>query len=260
MKINNNEFQFDKLFKDVFKWRYQKLLPLLMDGLRELEESEYRVLFLLHEEQKSIEELSASLKTDISTVQNIAKSAYTKLHGFLDKNGLGKVYEKEFLPHLLDDFVDDLPELFADSYYILDDRLEVIESESVSPYIFELLSKDNPPQVFASKVPLGRDEKPHIFALAASKEGVRPWVIELETGRDELKAFMFKKEDGFVKIRFIAQEKIESLSVNLYLNDQESPILSRDIMFEEDTEKECYMAQQTLAIEYRPSSYRLIVE
>lgn len=259
MKINNNESQFDQLFKDVFKWRYEKLLPLVMDGLRTLLESEYRILFLLHNGQKSYQEVSVLLKTDIREIEDIAKSAYVKIHDFLDKNGLGKVYGQDFIAQLLDDFVDDLPELFADSYYILDDRLEVTESDSDSPYIFELFSKENPPQVFASKVPLGREEteKQHIFALAASNEGARPWVIELETGRDELKAFMFKKEDGFVKIRFIAEEKIESFDVSLLI-DEGSPIHFR-VLLEEDEEGR-YIAQRTLPIEFRPSSYVLTID
>lgn len=264
MKINNNEPQledFDKVLKDAFHWRYFTLLPFLMDALKSLGASEYRILFLLHENHKEIQEVAVSLSRTLNEIEEIVSAAHKKIHNFLSEKGLGDVFEKDFIPDLLEDSAE-MPELFSDSYYMLKEtRYEVMELSSTAEndiYIFELIPKSEQPEIYGSRILF--DDQRDRFALdrlAANSGTSKPWVIIMDTGRDDFEAYMFCK-NNLPCLRVVSKYDPGEVHVSLYPNDKKTPI-SEKLIFE-DAKDGRYIAQVILAIDYRPTNYRIDID
>lgn len=266
MENNNTQYDnFDSIIKEAFSWRYHKLLPILMDALQKLEKAEYRVLFLLYEEHKDKQQIAKILKKNLEEIEKIEHDAYKIIHNFLSEKGLGEVFDLEFIPDLIEDSAE-MPELFSDSYYILGEEetfYSVVKNEAnqIKQSILKYLPKfDEVPEVFASVISLlDLDQKENfaLYSLAASNEAVRPWVIQMETGDQDFEAVLFRNE-GRTTLGIVCVKDPGEISVKLYLNESDEPITAR-LKFTKIVDDQ-FLAQFTVAINYRPSFYKLRIE
>lgn len=267
MIINDetNLENFDKILKDAFHWRYFTLLPMLMDALNSLDLSEYKILFLLYEEHKEKQQIAKILKKNLEEIEKIEHDAYKIIHNFLSEKGLGEVFDLEFIPDLIEDSAE-MPELFSDSYYILGEEETVYsvlknEASQIKQSILKYLPRfDGEPEIFSSVISLlGFDQKESfaLNAMAASSEAVRPWVIQLETGDQDFEAVLFRNE-GRTTLGIVCVKDPGEISVKLYLNESDEPITAR-LKFTKIVDDQ-FLAQFTVAINYRPSFYKLRIE